>query len=177
MKTGYYPINICSVTAPTLLSFLISILPESSRLAGHYSTKSAEWQTVLTARYQSGQSYAEEKCKLTVRLQIAARCPSRPSRQSQMLPVMQELCWEPAKKVYTLSAFHYLTPPIQLLVALLLLKSDLARCTCPTAHTTPPGPSLIARNTMYSLNTGWQRGWCGDTLALGQLGEGRQERA
>lgn len=41
MKTGYYPITICSVTAPTLLSFLISILPESYRLAGDYGTEVA----------------------------------------------------------------------------------------------------------------------------------------
>lgn len=40
MKIGYYPINICSVTAPTLLSFLVSILPESYRLTGNYSTNS-----------------------------------------------------------------------------------------------------------------------------------------
>lgn len=39
MKVGYYPISICSITAPTLLSFLISILPESYRLAGDYHTK------------------------------------------------------------------------------------------------------------------------------------------
>lgn len=130
---------------------------------------------MLTARCQSGQSYAKEKCKLQVRLQRAARCLIRPSQQSQMLSVMQELCSEPAKEVYALSIFHYLTPPIQLLMAL-LLKSDLAGCTCPTAHTTPPGPSLIVRNSVYSPNTGWQRGWCRATLALGQLGEGRQER-
>lgn len=129
----------------------------------------------LTARRRSGQSYAEEKRKLQVRIQRAARCAIRPSQQSQMLSVMQELCSEPAKKVYALSVFHYLTPPVWLLMAL-LLKSDLGRCTCPTAHTTPPGPSLIARNSMYSLNTGWQRERCRATLALRQLGEGRQER-
>lgn len=38
-KVGYYPINICSVPAPTLLSVLISIPPESLRLSGKESTK------------------------------------------------------------------------------------------------------------------------------------------
>lgn len=38
MKAGHCPINICSVTAPTLLSVLISIQPESYSLAGDSST-------------------------------------------------------------------------------------------------------------------------------------------
>lgn len=97
----------------------------------------------------------------------AARCLILPSQQSQMLSVMQERCSLRAKKAYALSMFRYLTPPAQLLMALLLLKSDRVRCTCPAAHTTPPGPSFIAKNKVYSWKAGWRGGWCRAALSLG----------
>lgn len=183
MKIGYYPISFHSVTAPNLLSFLISVPPESYRLAGNYRTK-------RVARHSGGAKEGADGSML-VRAAVrpekawavgeAAESSEVPDPPSSAKPNAVGWCKSPVrrlpKKLYALSMFHYLTPPVQLLMALLLLKSDLARRTCPTAHTTPPGPSLIVRNSMYSLNTGWQRGWCGATLALGQLGEGRQEKA
>lgn len=66
MKIGYYPISFHSVTAPNLLSFLISVPPESYRLAGNYSTKSV-------ARHSGGAKEGADGL-MSVR---AAVCPEK----------------------------------------------------------------------------------------------------
>lgn len=40
-----------------------------------------------------------------------------------------------------------------------------------SAHTPPPGSPLIAGNSMYSLHTGWQQGWCRAEPVLGAAWE------
>lgn len=171
MKAGHYPINICSVTAPTLLSVVISILPERYRQAGNPST-SAYWPLLQGEERRTSIRAVPCQGKGQAAGEAAERCLIRPSQHSQVLPVMQEPCSGPTRKVCALSMFHCRAPPVQVPMVLLLLQSDSAARTCPRAHTAPTDPSLIPRNSMYSLNTGWQQGWCRALLALGSSGGG-----
>lgn len=176
MKAGHYPINICSVTAPTLLSVLISILPESDRVAGNSSTSAYRpllqseercwWLRVSQGRHMPRKSAG---CRWGCR-----EVPGTPFSAQPSVVGDARVLLGSDKKVYVLPMFYCLMPPMQLLMVLLLLKSDSARCVCPRAHTTPTDPSLIPRNSMFSLNTGWQQGWCRAVLVLGPLRPRRQ---